>query len=122
MHSRSKLGKAGEEIVAKNLEKQGFSILHKNYTKRYGEIDLIAIKDDLLVFVEVKMRKNPLFDLGYLITKSKQQKISKVAKEYIARYNHNTKICRFDVALIEGTKYNYRLTYIPNAFENQYGY
>jgi len=122
MHERSKLGKAGENIIAKNLEKQGFSILHKNYTKQYGEIDLIACKDNLLIFVEVKMRKNPMFDLSYLITPSKQKKISKVAKEYVSRYNHNTKTCRFDVALIVGTKYNHTITYIPNAFENYHGY
>jgi len=122
MHARSKLGRAGENIVAKNLKKKGFSILHRNYTKQYGEIDLIACKDNLLIFIEVKMRKNPMFDLSYLITSNKQKKISKVAKEYVSRYNHNTKTCRFDVALIVGTEYNHELTYIPNAFESHYDY
>jgi len=117
MDRRSQLGKTGEEIVVTMLEQKGFSILDRNYRKRYGEIDLIASKGDLLVFVEVKMRKNPKFDLEYLITYSKQKKIVTVAKEYIARYNHDQKTCRFDVALIAGTKENHKLTYIPNAFE-----
>jgi len=121
MDKRSQLGQAGENIVAQKLLADGFEILHKNYRKRYGEIDLIAQKDDQLLFIEVKMRKNPLFDLGYLITYSKQNKIIKVAKEYIARYNHEEKACRFDVALIVGTKQKHKLTYIPNAFgDNEY--
>lgn len=122
MHSRSQLGQDGEDIVAKKLENNGFSILNRNYRKRYGEVDLIASKEDLLLFIEVKMRKNPKFALEYLITTSKQKKIALVAKEYISRYNHCTKTCRFDVALIEGTKENYKLTYIPNAFGDPSNY
>jgi len=116
MDKRTKFGNVGENIVANKLKKDGFSILHRNYKKRYGEIDIIAAKKDLLIFVEVKMRKNPLFDLCYLISFSKQKKIIAVAKEYIARYDCLRKICRFDVALIKGTKENYKLTYISNAF------
>ena len=74
MDKRAKLGKKGEDIVAKKLKSEGFSILHRNYRKRFGEIDIIAVKKDLLIFVEVKMRKNPLFDLSYLIVPSKQKK------------------------------------------------
>jgi len=118
MNSRSQLGKAGENIVVAALKKKGYSILDRNYRRQYGEIDIIAGKKDLLLFIEVKMRKNPRFDLEYLITYSKQRKIVTVAKEYIARYNHDQKTCRFDVALIEGTIKNHKLTYIPNAFED----
>jgi len=120
MNKKAILGKAGEDIVAKKLERNGFSVLEKNYTKKYGEIDLIAQKGDLLLFIEVKMRKNPLFELEYLITPRKQKKIIAVAKEYIARNNCNNKICRFDIALITGTKYNHKLNYIPNAFGEFY--
>jgi len=111
------LGNAGEDHVARELEQQGFTIEHRNYRKRYGEIDVIASKKDLLVFVEVKRRKKAYFHLGELITWSKQRKIVMVAKEYIARYDHADKVCRFDVALIEGDT----LTYLPNAFtEGEY--
>ncbi len=120
MNPRSKLGKTGEDIVAKKLQEAGFYILDRNYKKRFGEVDIIALKKDLLIFVEVKMRRNPLFDLSYLIVLSKQKKIISVAKEYIARYDHSQKVCRFDVALIEGTEQNYKLTYLPNAFIEEY--
>jgi len=119
MDLRKILGKSGEDIVSDLLEKEKFTILDRNYKKRFGEIDIIASKKDLLVFVEVKMRRNPLFDLSYLISPSKQKKIISVAKEYIARYDHSQKVCRFDVALIEGTRESHRVTYIPNAFVEQ---
>ncbi|MCK5632360.1 YraN family protein [bacterium] len=112
MDSRKKFGNEGEAITAAHLEKKGFTILHRNYQKLYGEIDLIAQKKDLLVFVEVKRRKHAYFDMNQLITVSKQKKIIMVANEYITRYAHDQKICRFDVALIEGETF----TYLPNAF------
>jgi len=115
------LGKKGEEIVAKKLASKGYTILHTNYTRKYGEIDVIAQKGTLLLFIEVKMRKNPLFELEYLITPSKQKKIIATAKAYIAQYNHYNKDCRFDVALIVGTEYNYKLRYIANAFGDPHG-
>jgi len=116
MDKRALFGKTGEDIVAKKLSQEGFSILARNYKKRFGEIDIIAGKKDVVAFVEVKMRKNPLFDLGYLVSTSKQKKIIAVAKEYMARHDLSEKVCRFDVALIEGNQYSHKLTYIPNAF------
>ena len=115
--SKTKLfGLQGEDIAAHALEKQGFTIAHRNYRKQYGEIDLIACKDDLLVFVEVKRRKKTQFDLEQLITVSKQKKIISVAKEYISRFDHDEKYCRFDVALIDGNS----LTYLTDAFGEEF--
>jgi len=109
---RKALGDEGELMVARALERQGFTIQAKNYRKPFGEIDVIAKKNDLLIFVEVKRRKKRSFDLSQLITLSKQRKIIMVAQEYIARHNHDSMYCRFDVALIDGQE----LTYIPDAF------
>ncbi len=49
-----KLGEIGENIAVKFLMKHGFSILDRNYTKKWGEIDIIAEKADKLYFIEVK--------------------------------------------------------------------
>ncbi len=49
-----KLGEAGENIATRFLVKQGFEVLERNYTKKWGEIDIIAQKDNKLHFVEVK--------------------------------------------------------------------
>lgn len=49
-----KIGELGEDVACKYLEKQGFYVLERNYTKKWGEIDIIAKKDDKLYFIEVK--------------------------------------------------------------------
>ena len=92
MHYRSQLGREAEEKVAHNLIKDGFTNLSGITAKRHGEIDLIASKPVLLVFVEVKMRQHNYFDLSDVITPSKQRKIIAVAKEYIGDGNKNDHI------------------------------
>lgn len=49
-----KIGELGENFAAEFLMKQGFKILDRNYTKKWGEIDIIALKDNQIHFVEVK--------------------------------------------------------------------
>jgi putative endonuclease len=49
-----KTGELGENIVCQYLSKLGFDILERNYTRKWGEIDVIAYKDRVLHFVEVK--------------------------------------------------------------------
>jgi putative endonuclease len=116
MHFRSQLGKQAEKKVGDYLQRQGFKILEYNYRKKHGEIDLIANKANLLVFVEVKMRQHAHFDLSDVITRNKQRKIIFVAKEYIAKRGWQEQSYRFDVALLLGTQETFDLTYIPNAF------
>ena len=116
MHHRAHLGKEAEEKVADNLRSQGFKIVEQNYRKRHGEIDLIATKASLMVFVEVKMRQHQYFDLSDVITPSKQRKIISVAKEYIARKGTGNQSYRFDVALLQGTPQGLNVQYISNAF------
>ena len=51
---KQKIGELGETIAVRFLVKQGFSILDRNYTKKWGEIDIIAEKGNKLYFIEVK--------------------------------------------------------------------
>lgn len=111
------LGTHAELFVARQLEAEGFNILEHNYKKKYGEIDLIAAKKDLIVFVEVKMRTTRYFDPAELITPSKQRKIIITASAYLARKNIDDKECRFDVALVEINNAVFSMTYLPNAFQ-----
>ena len=55
---RKKLGDTGENIAEKYLKRNGYYILGRNYKNRYGEIDIIAKEDDILVFIEVKTKLN----------------------------------------------------------------
>lgn len=116
---RKKAGDQGENLVAQLLQKQGFTILARNYTKRTGEIDLVAKRYDTVVFVEVKTRTKTIFDLTEVINKTKQRRIISAANSFIFEHNLHDYVLRFDVALIEqldsGT-----ITYIPNAFTQEY--
>lgn len=56
MSKNFSLGKIGEELAAKYLQKHGYKIIERNFKKRYGEIDIVAQEGETLVFVEVKTR------------------------------------------------------------------
>ncbi len=56
MKIANKTARIGEDVACKFLEKQGFKIIERNFRKSYGEIDIIAIERDTLVFIEVKTR------------------------------------------------------------------
>lgn len=112
------LGQKGEQLVADYLVEQGFQILARNYRRAFGEVDLIAEKDDLLAFVEVKLRSHVYFDLSEVITLSKQKRIILTAKDFLARYTGGERVCRFDVALINNQQGQLLLDYIANAFQD----
>jgi len=115
MRHNQHLGRVGEALVEEYLIKHGFTILERNFTRRYGEIDLIASTTDVLAFIEVKMRTHAHFDLTEVITLAKQKKIITVAKDYLAFHPHDMKSCRFDVALIDTSAHN-AIVYIEDAF------
>jgi putative endonuclease len=117
MNSRIKKGILAEQFVCDYLTNNGFTIIVRNYRKRYGEIDIIAKKDDLLSFIEVKRRDTSQIDIAEIITPSKQAKIISVAKEFLSTHTNTiTNICRFDVALVETQNNNLQIRYIVNAF------
>lgn len=81
------VGKHGEELASKFLEKKGYKIIERNFKKRYEEIDIIAIEDSgkekTLVFIEVKTRTSseygsPLEAISYWKLKS----LTKAAQYY----------------------------------------
>jgi putative endonuclease len=113
------LGNLGEQYTVEHLVDQRFSILTQNFRTQLGEIDIIAQKKNTIAFVEVKTRKSNRFSLHGLISPSKQQKIIRAAKQYIAGMDQGKDLLfRFDVALLHYKKETdqYDLEYIPNAF------
>ena len=95
-------GKKGEDTASSFLIKNGFDIIKKNYRfQRLGEIDLIARKDNLIIFVEVKNRKTPYYGgAPYSINKRKKETIKKIAGQFLtANPSLYTKdfIYRFDL-------------------------
>jgi putative endonuclease len=116
LDKRKILGNNGEQFVCDHLEKDGYIIIARNYRKRFGEIDIIAHKQDTLAFIEVKTRSYHFIDPAEIITLSKQKKIIAVAKQFIAAHNYTDTVYRFDVAFIEHKNNNSHLEYLENAF------
>ena len=94
-------GVKSEKQALSYLQEQGLSLICQNYYCRFGEIDLIMLDQDTLVFIEVRYRKNSDFG-GALasITKRKQDKIIKTARHYLAQLE-NEPYCRFDTIAID---------------------
>lgn len=79
-----KVGKEGEEIAAKFLLDKGYEILERNYFSRFGEIDLITAKDNILVFVEVKLKQTEDFGTPEeMIGFSKLTQVQRMAEFYL---------------------------------------
>ena len=110
------LGAKGEDAVAKYLEKKGFAIICKNYRKRFGEVDIIVKKKEIICFVEVKTRKKKYFPLSSIIVAKKRKNIIATAKSYLYENKISDKVVRFDVALVQQEKDDLKIEYIENAF------
>jgi putative endonuclease len=116
-YDKKALGASGENLVADFLRTKGFKVLEQNYSKRFGEIDVIARKDDVLAFVEVKLRKNAYFPISQVITYPKQKKIIKTAQAFIFENKLYTMVYRFDVAIVTFDDWSKPdIMYIENAF------
>ena len=92
------VGDFGEGIASKFVENKGYVIIARNYRVKSGEIDIIAMDSNVLVFIEVKTRKNSDFAFAReAVNHKKQSRIKNVARSYIAEnfliYDH----IRFDV-------------------------
>lgn len=93
-------GLSAENIVVNYLIKQQWNILHKRFHNPYGEIDLIAKKENLLLFVEVKARKK-MNDALAAISLHQQKRLLKAA-EYYLEYNYpEIENVRFDLIAID---------------------
>lgn len=93
-----RLGKQGEEIVCKYLEKQKYKILEKNFNCKIGEIDIIAKHKNEIVLIEVKTRTNREYGLpSEAVTKQKIKHIYKTAEYYIYTRKVQNEDIRIDV-------------------------
>ena len=100
---RARTGREGEDFVAEALQAKGWTICARNWRKREGEIDIIALDGEALVFVEVKNWPGGQFDdLERVINASKRSRMISVAERYIAENpQHAERIVRFDVVFTE---------------------
>ena len=84
MYISHELGKIGEDIVADYITKLGYKVLERNFECKQGEIDIVALDKDYIVFVEIKSRTNIEFGLpSESVTKKKLKHILKTASYYL---------------------------------------
>jgi len=92
-----KKGNIAEDMAVDFLHDNGFKILERNYYSRFGEIDIIAFKDDTIHFIEVKSGKGePIFN----ITPSKLSKIIKTSEFYLVKTKSDKNFC-YDAVIVK---------------------
>lgn len=95
------LGKKGETQAANYLQNHGYTVIHKNFYTRGGEIDLICTKDNCLVFVEVKTRTSLSFGKPYeAVTPLKLSHLKRSIQYFLAKNSYNNYKMRIDVISI----------------------
>jgi putative endonuclease len=100
---RQRLGRWGEEAAAGYLQASGYAILGHNVRLGHDEIDLIAQKEDLLVFVEVKTRTSSSFAYPEdSVTLRKQIRMLAAAERYLDDHPESPESWQFDVIAVEG--------------------
>ncbi len=114
--NKREIGSRYEQKAVSFLEHKGYLVLETNYHNRYGEIDIIADRDGLLVFVEVKYRGSSQYgDPLDAVDHWKQRRICRSALYYCSKQVDGMDIpCRFDVIGIYGDR---QIRHIENAFE-----
>lgn len=109
------LGKWGEKIAYEYLLAQGYAIVAQNWRLGHYELDIIAQKGGLIIFVEVKTRLSAAYDPVDAVDKRKRAKMITSADAFIHKYNVPMEY-RFDILAITGTEDNYTVEHIPDAF------
>ena len=117
MAQHNDLGRKGELMAKLYLEQQGYEIMDENWCHGKAEIDLIAYKDKVIIFTEVKTRSGNYFgEPEDFVDMRKQRMLAGAADEYIYLMNHQGEV-RFDIiAILFRNEDNYKLNHIEDAF------
>jgi putative endonuclease len=112
-------GFPAEEAASNYLQRKGYLIISRNYHCRYGEIDIIALKAELIVFIEVKSRRGDMEAAFSSVSIRKRLKLIRSALHFIQNNPQYEKQCmRFDVigAVDEKREGFFRLEHLEDAF------
>ncbi|HBK83932.1 MAG TPA: YraN family protein [Flavobacterium sp.] len=116
MAEHNDLGRLGENLAIEYLERNGYSILDKNWRFQKAEIDIIAQKNDTLAVVEVKTRSSLAFGLPQDFIKPKKiQLLIKAVNQYVITKKLDVSV-RFDIIAIHYTKEAIDIEHIEEAF------
>ncbi len=108
------LGRLGENKAYRYLRKKGYKIIEKNYVTKFGEVDLIGLYGDFLVFIEVKTRTTHTYgEAMEAVDSKKQERYRKTANYYYLYHTDKSLQPRFDVIEVYPNKINH----IEDAFQ-----
>lgn len=107
----------GEDAAAEFLVRNGMRVLDRNWRARFGEIDIVAMDGDTLVFVEVKARTREGAIAPFeAVDHKKQSRLRRLAEAYMAYRRPQFSSCRFDVVSVIANVPEPKLRHIPDAF------
>ncbi len=109
-------GKLGEKIAAEFLTGKGFKILDRNWRESHGELDIVALDNATLVFIEVKYRSDENFtDIQHAISYPKVRALKKYASKYMYKTDVFYEEIRFDfIGILPNPDGTYRIEYAPD--------
>jgi len=112
-------GKEAEVAAERYLRQRGYRILGRNVRFAQGELDIVAQQEDTIVFIEVKARRTRQFGgASYAVTPQKQQRLIRLAAQYLAHRHLSGSPSRFDVMLYQcDANRRGHLEHVVNAFE-----
>jgi len=110
-----KKGDQAEQTAERHLQRQGLKTLCRNYHCKAGEIDIVMQQGEVIVFVEVRYRRQSRHgSAAESVTRNKQQKLLRAASHYLTRHALHHRPCRFDVVAINGDQ---GIDWIADAFQ-----
>ncbi len=114
------LGQRGEDAAARFLRRRGYRVVERGCRSRWGELDLVAVDRQTVVFVEVKTRTRATAgDPSEAVTPNKQRRLTRLAMGWLKRHGLMEQPARFDVVAItwaEGSR-RPKVDHYPNAFD-----
>ncbi len=115
---RAARGACAEQRCAEALERAGYAVRERNWRTREGELDIVAQREDVLCFVEVRMRSTVAWgDPSQTVTREKQRRVVRAALRYLQRRPAGRRMVRFDVMTVVGRGPDAHVEHLPGAFD-----
>lgn len=116
MAGHNELGKKGEQLAVDYLLEKGYKIVEKNYRYRKAEVDIIAMKESILIVVEVKTRSTNYFGNPEVFVNPKKIKLLTVAIDHYVIKNDLDVEVRFDIIAITKQAKSFNIEHLEDAF------
>lgn len=121
--ARKQLGRRAEALVAERYAADGYVIEARNWSCRVGELDIVAARAGLLVFVEVRAHSTDFLPSPTMtVSRSKQTRIARAADRYLAARSASSIDIRFDVVGVRFGRRGPLFDVVENAFTPEWGF